>query len=114
MKEFRMKRRLAVLLVIWLVGGYSVAIGQTTRCKGVNDQWYISDTKERPKLAVDLTQVAKFKLSSRKAAYRFGELISLDMAMLNVSGEPLFFDNPSASFQLMIEVRDEAGREIEV
>jgi hypothetical protein len=37
-----------------------------------------------------------FRLASRKAAYRAGEMISLDLAMLNKSDTPVFSKQPTA------------------
>ena len=47
--------------------------------------------EEHPSLGAEYAQVSSFKLASRKTRYRFGEIISLDLALLNKSNMPLFF-----------------------
>jgi hypothetical protein len=52
---------------------------------------YLATSQDRPSLAIDISRVAQFKLASRKKAYRSDELVSLDMAMLNTSKDPTYF-----------------------
>jgi hypothetical protein len=47
--------------------------------------------RKRPSLGVDYSRVAKFKLASRKSSYRVGEMISLDLAILNSTNARTFF-----------------------
>lgn len=51
----------------------------------------VTRASNRPDLGADISQVAKFKLASRKAEYRLGEMITIDAAMLNVADAPVFF-----------------------
>lgn len=48
-------------------------------------------SERRPDLAIEYTKVSKVKLASRKKSYRRGEMISLDIALLNTSNTPVFF-----------------------
>jgi hypothetical protein len=48
---------------------------------------------ERPDLAVDYSQAARFKLATRKHTYRIGETIIVGAAVLNTTGRPVFFWN---------------------
>jgi hypothetical protein len=58
-----------------------------------SDKWkYLTAVKDRPALAVDVGKIAQFKLGSRKKEYRSDELISLDLAILNSSNDPIFFE----------------------
>jgi hypothetical protein len=48
-------------------------------------------SERRPDLAIEYTKVSKVKVGSRKKSYRRGEMISLDVALLNTSNIPVFF-----------------------
>ena len=52
---------------------------------------HVEDLKKRPDLGVDYSQVANLKLASRKTSYRVGEMISIDIAIINSSDAPVFF-----------------------
>lgn len=69
---------------------------------------HVADLKTRPGLGVDYTRVAKFKLGSRKTTYRIGEMFSIDLAMMNVSGAAVLFHRLNRpSLELM--ARDAKG-----
>ena len=51
----------------------------------------VKSSAERPDLAVEWENVAQLKIASRKLTYRVGEMISIDIAMLNRADEPIFF-----------------------
>lgn len=51
----------------------------------------IERSEKRPDLSVQYTDTAKLKLASRKTTYRLGEMISLDLALLNIARSPVFF-----------------------
>lgn len=57
----------------------------------------IKRAEDNPQLAVGYEHIARFKLASRKNRYRFGEMVSLDLAMLSVAKSPVFFKELSAS-----------------
>jgi hypothetical protein len=67
----------------------------------------------RPDLAVDFAAVAKFKLASRKTTYRIGEIISIDMAMLNTSSKPVFILDARAA-GVEFSATDGSGGEVGV
>lgn len=83
-------------------------IGQSTHGKKGQPRTGIEDIKKRPDLGVDYARVANFKLASRKTTYRVGEMISIDLAIMNTSDSPVFFhelNRPSVA----LEARDQGG-----
>src|SRR5687768_7600496 len=65
----------------------------------------------RPTLATDWHKVAQLKLAARKGTFYSGEMINIDIAMMNQSSEEIFFRSiNSPSFV----VTDEAGKPIPV
>lgn len=68
----------------------------------------VVSAKERPELAIDLQDVAKLKVATRKELFHIGEMINLDIALLNQSKEPVYF---YAISQPKFNVKDELGNE---
>jgi hypothetical protein len=67
--------------------------------------------ERRPEKAVDYGQAARFKLSTHKTKYQFGDVVNVSTAMLNKTDAPIYF------YRLLhpeFRVRDEKGSEIEV
>lgn len=50
----------------------------------------ISNINQHPELGAEFSEAIDFRLDSRKSIYRLGELMSLDLAMLNKSEESVF------------------------
>jgi hypothetical protein len=67
--------------------------------------------ENRPDLGISYVNAAKFKLASRKTNYRLGEMISLDLAMINTAKIPVYFDR---LLQPNFLVRDFRGQNIDV
>jgi hypothetical protein len=65
----------------------------------------------RPTLATDWHKVAQLKLVARKGTFHSGEMINIDIAMINQSSEEIFFR--SINFPSFV-VTDEAGNSIAV
>src|SRR6266542_6762890 len=64
-------------------------------------------------LAASYAQVAAVRITSRKATYRFGDVMTLDVALLNKTNRALFFrklEMPS----LAIKAKDETGKTVRV
>lgn len=72
----------------------------------------ISPVKYRPLLRIDYSGAAEFKTVSRKAEYRIGELISIDMGLINISDKPINFLSLDKFAQIIIE--DGKGNNIPV
>jgi hypothetical protein len=51
----------------------------------------ITSSEVSSKVTIEYSSVALFKTASRKKEYRIGESISIDLAMLNKSKEPIYF-----------------------
>jgi hypothetical protein len=69
----------------------------------------IESVKTRPELGAEYSSVARFKIASRKQTYHLGEMISLDLAMLNLSKERILFYPLSAA---RFYIQDEKGEEL--
>jgi hypothetical protein len=82
--------RLAVLFCMVLALAGTVLSGTRHRRQRVPRSNSLALAGERPDLAVDYGVTAKLKLVSRKTTYRVGEMISLDIAMLNTSDSPIY------------------------
>src|SRR5688500_126601 len=87
---------LSVLLwavLLWI--GLETATGQRRDCNDPSRYRTLTSVEDHPKLGIEYTQVARFKLASRKTEYRVGEIISVDVAMLNASKTPNCFLKPA-------------------
>jgi hypothetical protein len=87
-----MQRVTNMIICIVLTG--SVTAQQLIRKSGqkqlASPRVSIEEVKKRPDLGVDYGRVSRFKLASRKATYRVGEMIGIDIAILNSSDAPFF------------------------
>jgi hypothetical protein len=88
--------------------------GQEENCQTPSmrlKQQVMTQASKQPELGVDYSKVARFKLISRKTTYHMGEMITLDLAMLNIAGESIFFNelsNPE------LQVVDDKGKEVKL
>jgi hypothetical protein len=73
-------------------------IPQKTTCKNPELRREVYEASQRPKSKSDYKQSVKFKLGSRKTVYRRGEMITVNLAMLNNSGFPIFIHQLSGPF----------------
>jgi len=102
-----------VCLGLFVSESYMVSHGQVRQHKVVSAQRGVSDIVEQPRLGVEFSKVAKIKLATRKVSYRIGEMISLDVAILNTSVTPVFFHKLSGPL-ITISARDESGTDTPV
>src|SRR5262245_29970443 len=90
-----MRQYLAALVMVTLpltsyqYRGGSSAITSSSRTSQEQDKW--ARVKDRPELGVDIGTVATFKIASRKKIYHLGEMVNIDLALLNTSDQPIFF-----------------------
>ena len=63
--------------------------GKTRNLRNVSPRVERSDI--RPDLAIKFEDVAQLKIGSRKSMFHMGEMITIDIALLNTSPQPLFF-----------------------
>lgn len=68
-------------------------------------------SENRPDLGIEYATAAKLKLASRKTKYRLGEMISLDLAMLNTTKTPVFFYR---LLQPNFDVSDHRGNSVDI
>ena len=88
-------------------------IGQSTQRKKIQPDSRVEDLRKRPDLGVDYAEVVKFKLASRKTTYHVGEMISIDLAFMNVSDAAVFLhklDQPS----LELRAQDAKGASVSI
>ncbi|MGH9932191.1 MAG: hypothetical protein ACREA9_23565, partial [Pyrinomonadaceae bacterium] len=86
-----MQHIITILITAALLCVQPGAVAQIRRCQDPSVQRGVDDVKARPKLGVEYERVATFKLASRKTTYRIGEMISLDLAILNAAKTLVFF-----------------------
>lgn len=86
-----MRAMTLTLVFLAAVCGQSLIIGQRYTKQRPLTENSLEASEKRPDLAIDYTKVSRVKLASRKASYRLGEMISLDVALLNTSKIPVFF-----------------------
>jgi hypothetical protein len=67
----------------------------------------------RPDLAVDAVSVTKCKLASRKTSYRLGEVITLDLAVMNASEKPVFLCDPRST-EVVFNAVDTHGKQVPI
>ena len=103
---------IASVVTVGLVTSH-LLVGQTRPQQDFSAQQAVERLKVRPDLGVDYARVAKFKLASRKLTYRASEMISIDLAMMNVSDAPAFFhrlSRPSLDFK----AQDANGKSVSI
>jgi hypothetical protein len=71
----------------------------------------VNRLENRRDLGLEYASAAKLKLASRKKTYHLGEMISLDLAMLNTTKAPIFF---SRLLQPNFYVRDHRGNSMDI
>jgi len=103
-----------VLCLIWILDVPGYLTGQSAPAQRVADKRRLELLAKRPKLGIEYSRVAKFKLTSRKTTYKLGELVSIDVAMLNTSGKPVYFRKLSDQEGLKWIMLDEMGKEVMV
>ena len=79
----------ALLLVSYQYHGQSSGVASSSITNQEEDR--LARAKDRPDLAVDVAKVARFKIASRKTIYHLGEMMNVDVALLNISEQPLYF-----------------------
>lgn len=108
-----MQQMITILITAALLCVQPGAVAQIRRCQDPSVQRGVDEVKARPKLGVEYAQVAMFKLASRKTTYRIGEMISLDLAILNAGEMPAFF-HKLAGPTINLTARDEKGAVLQI
>lgn len=88
-------------------------VGQQSPCKQPELRRQVYEEGARPKSKIGYSESVRFKLGSRKTIYRRGEMITVDLAMLNTSGSPLFVHRLIGPY-LRWKVHAEAGQPIPI
>ncbi|MBV9924572.1 MAG: hypothetical protein JOZ96_05970 [Acidobacteria bacterium] len=107
-----MRTLIKVAAVLALAANYHSAAGRVGT-QNVSASQSVTDVRERPLLGIDYSGAARLKLASRKDSYRFGEMIGLDIALLNATDTPIFFHKLSGP-TVVVKVFDEKGAVVKV
>jgi hypothetical protein len=99
-----------LILILVILFCFQPVFGQQPK-KGELPIMRVLSKEKRPDLAIEYSRVARFKVASHKQTYHIGELISLDMAVLNISEKPIFFAKIS---QPQFYLYDDQGQEQKV
>lgn len=108
-----MRSIVVFVTAVAVLGYHQVVLSQARRCRDASLRRTVSDVQERPRLGIEYSRVAQFKLASRKRSYRVGEMFSLDVAMLNTANAQVFFHKLSGP-TLTIKAHDNRGAEVTV
>jgi hypothetical protein len=95
-----------MILTVGLISAHAIVSAQKQSDRSGLSK--VVSAKERPDLAIDLQSTAKLKLVMRKELFHIGEMINLDMALLNQSKEPVYL---YAITHPKLTVKDELGNE---
>ena len=106
-----MARELAFCLsgLMFIQSGLVVANAKSNQVG--NKDTRIERAELRPTLVAKFQAVAELKIASRKTDFYQGEMIAVDVALLNTSRHPVFFRKLS---ELRINVLNDAGRPLAV
>lgn len=110
-----MKRRFLLLAIVGLtmVVLEPSTIGQSNR-PGKNEyEKHVEAGRLHPHLTAEYSRVAAIKVASRKSTYHLGEMITVDVALLNTAKVPMFFhklDFPTVALKAL----DNEGKETHV
>jgi hypothetical protein len=113
-RRFSMQRMIiATSMMVASLATSQWLMGQSRQKQSASPGEYIEDIKKRPDLGAGYARIAKFKLGSRKTTYRIGEIISIDLAIINISDTPLFFHELSRP-GLELDAHDEKGSQVSI
>lgn len=98
-----------LLLALALINHRSELIGEQNKVPKSKSEDKLVSIKSRPDLGIEWDQVAKLKIVTRKDSYRIGEMINIDIAMINTSDHEVFFGPLSRP---MFSITDENGKAI--
>jgi hypothetical protein len=85
-----MQSVMMIVIVAMLLGAHQTVNSQTKRCQEPAARRGTIDLKARPRLGVEYSSMATFKIASRKTTYHIGEMISVDLAILSTARAPVF------------------------
>lgn len=86
-----MNRTLPVCLLALMIVQAGSLVAKPKSGRSSNDDRRVERAQSRPDLAVQFEHVAQLKIASRKSTFHLGEMITLDVAILNTSSRPVFF-----------------------
>lgn len=103
-----MNRKLSICLLL-IMAHVGALFSAPRASQPENNYQRVERAKARPDLAAQLDGVAELKIATRKSTFHVGEMITLDVALLNTSTQPLFFRKLS---DLRIKAQTAAGEQM--
>lgn len=94
----------AMLFFIVPIGDAGAKPKPASRYSGQKD--HVSRAAKRPDLTLPISEVSSLKIASRKSSYRIGEMIRIDIAILNRSNLPLYVRNLSWASLSLLEANE--------
>jgi hypothetical protein len=79
---------------------------QKNECLNASANRGLVELKRNPKKGIEFSSSVKFKIATRKTAYKVNEMIEINLAMLNISKDSIFIRNLD---NISLEIRDEHG-----
>lgn len=102
-----------MVITVSLLCVQQLSTAQIPSCRNPAIRRGVEELKARPKLGVEYANVAELKLTSRKTNYQVGEILSLDLAILNGGKNPIFV-HKLAGPTINVSARTDKGAEIAV
>ena len=100
-----------IMSVILGIIGMVEMSGELGKAQANKDRRQVENAKSRPDLNVELENVAQLKIASRKSTFHLGELINLDIALLNSSESAIFFHKLSDP---LVKVQSLSGEALKI
>jgi hypothetical protein len=97
--------------LLWLTTSLECA---TAMEKRFGSERELFDAKDCSSCQAPLAATTELKIVSRKSVYRMDELISIDLALLNTTNNPLFVPKLRDWWSIELVVRSDAGERVKV
>jgi hypothetical protein len=107
-----MYRALAICFAGLIMVHTRSLVGNSTAGQMASENQKVERAESHPALKANFDGVTQLKIATRKTNFHLGEMITVDIALLNASSRPLFFRKLSDDLQ--IKVRNATGQTLTV
>jgi hypothetical protein len=83
--------KLVVALLVSLFVHELAAIVAVSQATSSQERTRLARFEDRPKLGVNISKVARLRMSVDKTVYRSGDVVKLELSQMNISSEPSYF-----------------------
>jgi hypothetical protein len=105
-----MRRSILTIIAAAILCSLNLEIGYSRELQVATAKPRVAEVTVRPDLSIPYSRALRFKLASRKRQYHFGEMISIDLAVMNISANPIFLDDLRyAEFEVQDKSRPEVS-----